>query len=369
MRRLLALASARNLRIGVIAVPWLLAALYLVVFAAERYVSESVIAVRDNGETRPVGFDSIATLFGGTSAGSLDDELMLEAHILSMDMLQQLDAQLGLREAFVAPRTDVVFRLSRSATQEEFLDYYRSRVEVKVDETSGLLTIRTQAFTPELAASLNRAIIEISERFINESGHRLAREQMAFAESELQKARAAVNDARNALLAFQNEHGVLDPVAQAMGNTSLTVELQATLARQEAELRALLGYLDENAHQVQALRAQIAGTRAQLEAEARRAMTAAGGTSLNVLAGEYQELQTTLEFALDAYRLALSGVETARAESTRKLKSLVLVQSPVVPESAEYPRRAYTLVALLMGLGLLYGIARLVVATIEDHHE
>src|SRR5690606_15928190 len=207
------------------------------------------------------------------------------------------------------------------------------------------------------------------ERFINESGHRLAREQMAFAESELQKARAAVNDARNALLAFQNEHGVLDPVAQAMGNTSLTVELQATLARQEAELRALLGYLDENAHQVQALRAQIAGTRAQLEAEARRAMTAAGGTSLNVLAGEYQELQTTLEFALDAYRLALSGVETARAESTRKLKSLVLVQSPVVPEAAEYPRRAYTLVALLMGLGLLYGIARLVVATIEDHHE
>ena len=34
----------------------------------------------------------------------------------------------------------------------------------------------------------------------------------------------------------------------------------------------------------------------------------------------------------------------ARIESTRKLKSLVLVESPALPESAEYPRRVYSLV-------------------------
>ena len=89
---------------------------------------------------------------------------------------------------------------------------------------------------------------------------------------------------------------------------------------------------------------------ALLEAESRRAMTSADGTSLNVLAGEYQELTATLEFALDTYRLALSGVEAARVESTRKLKSLVLAQSPSVPEAPEHPRRAYLLFALLIGL-------------------
>ena len=35
--------SARNLRLGIIVVPWLLAAIYLGVFAADRYVSESVL--------------------------------------------------------------------------------------------------------------------------------------------------------------------------------------------------------------------------------------------------------------------------------------------------------------------------------------
>ena len=43
--------------------------------------------------------------------------------------------------------------------------------------------------------------------------------------------------------------------------------------------------------------------------------------------------------------------------------------SSAVPESPQYPRRIYTLVALLLALGLLYGIARLVVATIEDHQQ
>jgi capsular polysaccharide transport system permease protein len=98
-------------------------------------------------------------------------------------------------------------------------------------------------------------------------------------------------------------------------------------------------------------------------------VTNAEGVSLNVLAGRYQELLAELEFASDAYRGALTALETARIESTRKLKSLVLVESPALPESAAYPRRIYSLTALLMGLTLLYGIGQLIVATIEDHQE
>jgi capsular polysaccharide transport system permease protein len=63
------------------------------------------------------------------------------------------------------------------------------------------------------------------------------------------------------------------------------------------------------------------------------------------------------------------ALETARIESTRKLKSLVLVETPALPETAEYPRRLYTLLTLLMGLILIYGIGRLILATIEDHIE
>jgi len=369
VKLLLAKLNARNLRIGLIAAPWLLTAVYLWVFAANRYVAESVVTVRENSEAPMAGVDAVSALFGASAPASRDDELLLEAHILSMDMLRQLDERLGLRAAFAAPLMDPIFRLSEDARQERFLDYYRSRVEVRVDERSGLMRIRTQGFTPELAAALNGEIIAVSERFINESSHRLAREQMEFAESELKKARHALDHARAELVAFQEKHGVLDPVAQAAANTGVTVELHAGIARQEAELKSMLNYLNEDAPPVRAAKAQLEGTRAQLEVESRRAMSSADGTSLNVLASSFQELFAEVEFAQDSYKLALTAVETARVESTRKLKSLVLVESPAVPESPEYPRRVYTLISLLLALGMLYGIARLVVATIEDHQQ
>lgn len=370
MKSLLDWMSPGNLRLGIIAVPWMLAALYLGVFAADRYASESVVVVRQEGAgvSVPSGIDALSAMFG-TSSASREDQYMLQAHILSIDMLQQVNEQLDLREAYSRPAMDFIFRLDRKASLEEFQDYYRNRVEVLVDGESGLLTIRTQGFTPEIAQAVNQAVVQISERFINESSHRLARDQMAFAESELENARKKLDDVRDRLLAFQEQHGVLDPSAQAAANTGLTAQLQAMQARHEAELKGLQAYLNDDAPQVKALQAQIVGIRQQLQTEHLRGVTNEGGQSLNILAGEYQELLAELEFKMDAYRGALTALETARIESTRKLKSLVLVESPALPESAEYPRRIYTLFALLMGLSLLYGIGRLIVATIEDHQE
>jgi capsular polysaccharide transport system permease protein len=362
--------SPLNLRIAIIAVPWLLTAVYLGVFAADRYVSESVVVVRQEGGgmSMPTGVDALSAMLG-TSSATREDQFMLQAHILSIDMMRQVDEELDLRRAYSSPEIDFVFRLPEDASQEEFLEHYRSRVEVKVDDASGLLTIRTQGFTPQIAQAVNQEVVAISERFINESSHRLARDQMSFAQSELQNVRAQLDEVRSRLLKFQEEHGVLDPMAQAAANTGLTTQLQAIQARQEAELKGLQAYLNDEAPQVKALQAQIAGLRQQRQAESRRGVENAEGVSLNVLAGDYQQLIAEFEFISDAYRGALTALEAARIESTRKLKSLVLVESPALPESAAYPRRLYTLFALLIGLTLLYGIGRLIVATIEDHQE
>lgn len=370
MSKLLQTITPGTARLAVIVVPWLAAALYLFVFAADRYESESIVVVRQEGTAMsvPTGVDAISAMFGSSTA-SREDQLMLEAHILSMDMLKQIDAKLDLRQAYSAPKVDFIFGLPADAPQERFLEYYRSRVNVLVDQSSGILTIRTQAFSPEIAQAINKELVAISEQFINESSHRLARDQMAFAESELRNARARLDEARTRILQFQEEYGILDPTAQAAANTGLTAELQAMLARHEAELKGLQAYLNDDAPQINALQAQIAGIRQQLQDERLSSVKNADGKSLNMIAGEYQELLADLEFKSDAYKAALTGLETARIESTRKLKSLVLVESPALPESAAYPRRLYTMIALLMGLVVLYGIVRLIIATIEDHME
>ena len=73
--------------------------------------------------------------------------------------------------------------------------------------------------------------------------------------------------------------------------------------------------------------------------------------------------------ALDAYKLALSAVEAARIESTRKLKNLVVIEPPSKPEKAEYPRRLYSLLTLLLGTLLILAVVRLVLATVQEHQD
>jgi capsular polysaccharide transport system permease protein len=364
LKQILSWLNPKNLRISTIIVPWLVGALYLYAFAADRFISESVLAVRSNTET-PTIISGLSAIFPTAGNSMRSDSLTLRSYIHSSDMLEVVDKRLDLRTAYSAPRSDFWFRLDKSANREELMKYYRDRVDVQYDDDSGLLTIRTEAFDPQYSARLNSLLIELSERFINETSHRIARAQMDFSQSEQVRAQEALEKAKQSVQAFQNQNGMLDPLAQAQANTGVTVELQATLARQEAELKGLLGYLSSNAPQVNALRLQIAGTRAQLEAEKKRGT--ASGAKLNVLAGEFEALAARLQFAEDAYKVATAAFENARIESVRKLKTLVAVQTPGVPQKAEQPRRAYSLIALFLGLSLLYGIVRLVVATIEDH--
>ncbi|MFO1207542.1 MAG: capsular biosynthesis protein, partial [Burkholderiales bacterium] len=90
---------------------------------------------------------------------------------------------------------------------------------------------------------------------------------------------------------------------------------------------------------------------------------------LNELALEFKALELQAEIALDAYKAALAAVEASRIEASRKLKALVVIEPPTLPERADYPRRWYNFVTLLVGCLLLLAVVRLVISTIQEHQD
>lgn len=357
-----------RLKIAVILVPFTLALIYYVFLAANRYVSESIITVRRANQDA-VNIPGAALLLAGVNPPAREDTLYLREYIHSLALLKRLDARFKLRAHFESEKLDPFYRLYPSASQEWFLAYYRSRVEVLFDDVSSLLTVRVQGFDPGLAQALNQAILEESEGFVNAFSQRMAREQMAFAEEELKRASQRLQAAKSEVLAFQAKNRQLDPTVQAQASAALVAELQATLARQEAELRNLRSFLNEDSFQVQAVRNQIDAVRKQLDEERRRATSGGEDAGLTDQASHFRDLTLQAGFAEDAYKSALSAVENARIDATRKLKSLVVVEPPARPETAAHPRRLYNLVTLLVVCCLLYGVSRLVVATIQDHQD
>lgn len=361
--------TPKRLKLLLIAVPVLLALLYFGLVAADRYVSESTVAVQQAGNDA-MAIPGAAMLLAGLNPPAREDTLYLRQYIHSLGLLQQLDSKLKIREHYESERLDLLSRLWAGTSQERFLAYYRKRVDVILDELSSTLTVRVQGFEPDFAQRLNRAILKESERFVNELSHDLAREKLRFAEAELTRAGDYLQQAKSEVIAFQMKNKLLDPTVQAQASGMLVAEMQASITKAEAELRQLRTFLNDDAYQVRALRSQIEATRAQLETERTRA-TGSGKRSdrLGSLAIEFQGLQTKAEFALDAYKLALAAVENARIEGTRKLKSLAVIEPPTLPQTAEYPRRIYNLLTILVGSLLLYGVARLVMATIREHQD
>ncbi|UUX94122.1 hypothetical protein [Aquabacterium sp. J223] len=242
-------------------------------------------------------------------------------------------------------------------------------MELLFDDLSSLLTVRVQGFDPTMAQALNAAILEECETFVNAFSQKVAREQMAFAEGELARATERVRGSQSALLAFQARYAQLDPLAQAQNANRIEGELQSQVTRLETELRTLKSYLHDDAHPVRAARQQLDALRRQLSVEQLRVTGAGDDRRVSRLAVQFQELTLQARIAEDAYKLALSAVETARVEAGRKLKSLAIVEPPARPEIALYPRRLYTLATLAVVCVLLYGALRLLLATIREHRD
>lgn len=357
-----------RLAIALVAVPMLLATIYYTVIASDRYVSESIVSVK-SASVSSSPYTGMVGSPTGVGLAAWEDTMYLLDYVHSDALLRELDSKLKLRAHFEAPRADLLYRMMPGISQERFRDYYQDRVELVFNDTNGLLTIRTQAFDAEMAQKINRAILESSERFVNDFSHRVAREQMQFSQEEAAAAAARLQQAKTKVVDFQTTNKILDPVAQQTAANALTAELQATTSRLEADLKNKLAYMQPDAPAVVALRDQLAAYKSQLENEKLRTTSLQSSDRLGPLNAEYYNLQLQASFAEDAYRSANSALDAARIEAARKLKSLVIVQPSSPPDSAEYPRRIYNLLTILVLCCVAYAITRLIVTAIQEHQD
>jgi len=347
----------------IVVLPLLIITFYYCFIASDKYVSEAKVTIKQT--TQPTTTFNFSFL-GISSPASREDAVYLQEYILSYDMLDYLDKKLNLKKIYQSKDIDFISRLPSDVSHEEFLKYYRKHiVKVSYDDIYSILTIKVYAFKPEDAKMIAEAILEQCERYINGVSHKIAKEQMNFIEQELVSSYQKMQNAKNTLLNFQNTYKVLDPTQEAQASTALVAQLEVQLAQQEAQLRNLLTYLSEDSFQVQALKNQIEALKEQIEKE--KSKMIGGDTKLNKLLAQYLELKFNVDFAADVYKATLSAFETTRVEASRKLKNLVVISSPNLPDEALYPKRAYNITLATFLLLLLYGITKLIIGIIKEH--
>jgi len=339
---------------------------YQLIWACDRYISEANVVLESPQLAAPeLNFKSL--LSGGGSNNS--DMLLLRDYLLSVDMMKQVDQQLGFRKHYSAPEVDFWSALSGpDVATEELHQYYLKHVRVELDDYAGVLRVKVSAFSPEMAHAMATLLLSAGEKHMNQMGQRLAEEQVRFLERQVDTLAAKFDQARQALIEYQNENGLISPTGTVESINAVVASLEAQLANLRAKRTALLSYQSPRSADVRRVEAEIDALINQISQERSRTAQQAGG-ALNVLSSEYQTLELSVQFAQESYSGALAALENTRIEAARKLKQVSVLQNPTLPQYPLEPRRVYnlvvfTIIALFLGL-----IVQMLVLIIRDHRD
>lgn len=342
-----------------------IAVVYFGLIASDRYVSRAQLVIKQADQIKMLP-DALSML--GLGGSNHEDVLLTQDYLQSPDLLAKLDKELGLKAHYQSHKVDFFSRLSSNVSQEEFIEYYRNHLTLRLDDTSGVLTIEFQAFDPAYGQRVVSLMLKESEGFINRLGHQVALEQLAFVEKEVNRAYQRVQDEKAKVLEFQNTHNLISPESTSTARLGVVSQIEGQLAQQQAQLKQLQSYMRETAPAVISVQARVDALTQQLAQEKAR-LTGTDKDAMNEVTAQYMDVQTQATLAADLYKSGLISLEQARVEAYRKLKHLLVVSQPTLAQDAEYPRRIYNLATIGVLLCLLYGLIVMGLATLREHQD
>lgn len=350
-----------------VVLPVLLSAVYYFAIASDQYVSESRFAVKAPNQRGPQTA-SIANLIQttGLSAGQEQSNQVID-YVRSRSALEVLVKSLGIRKFYGDPGIDALSRFPRSWEDNSFenlFDYYGGKVEISRDADTGLIVLRTIAFTPKAAAAINETLLRQSEALVNRLNENARTTAIQEATSRVAEAEQRVGAARQAIAAYRNQASVVDPLQEATGVAEIANRLITERASLEAQLSTLRSVTPDHPS-IPALREQITSLTREIDRQTARLV--GGRDTISGKLPSYDALLLEQELSSELLVLAQTTLEGARTEALKQQFYLERVVNPNTPDEPEYPK-ALRIVLTIFGFALsLYFIIWMFVVGILEH--
>ena len=361
-----ALARTDRLFLLIVVLPTALATLYFGFLASDVYVLESQFVVRSPDKPATTGLGMLLKSTGFSNSG--DEVYAAQDYVRSRDALRALNGNKAVARAYGNERISIFDRfnpLGISGTFEDLYHFYQGKVGVEYDTTSSIATLSVRAYSADDAYRFNRQLLELAEGLINRLNTRGRNDVVQFAAQEVQDAQIAARNAAVALAAFRNTHGVVDPEAQAKAQLEMISKLQDELIGARVQLQQLRAMAPENP-QVPLLTTRISGLQHQIDEQ--MGSVAGSRRSLSQTAVQYERLELQRQYSDRRLAAAMNSLQDAEDEARRKQAYVERIAQPSLPDEPAEPRRLRGIFATFV-LGLIaWGILRLLLAGVREHH-
>ncbi|HEV7229253.1 chain-length determining protein [Brevundimonas sp.] len=351
----------------VVALPTLAAAVYFLLIASPRYVSEARFIVRAG--TRPPPTSVGLALQGAGLASAQTDAFAVHDWMRSRDAVVELRDAGRLEAVLGAPGADPVSRwprLGEGRTVEGLHRAYRRFVTVGYDSTTGISVLRVEAYRSEDARRLAENLLQGGERLVNRLNVRAAADAVTEAARAVDEAEARLAMASSRLTGFRNRQRFIDPQGAAEAGGQVIVALTTQLATLRAD-RAQLAAEAPQSPQLPSLDGRIRALERQISAE--RARIAGAADSLAPQVSAYEDLVLERQFADRQLAEATSALIEARQEARRQSLYLERVAGPLAADEATRPRRWRSILIVLFSTLLIWGVGRLLILGLREHRQ
>lgn len=343
---------------------------YLYEVAHDQYATTFGFAVRTEDLSPAQSLLGGLASLSGTSSSDTD---ILYEFIQNRAMVEALDDRLDLVALFSAPKNDPVFAFDPAGSLEDLVDYWNRMIHVTLGNSSGLIEVRVNAFSPEAAHQIAEAIVTESSTMINDLSMTARNDATRYARLDLEVAVERLRSAREALTTFRSETRIVDPRADIQGQMGLLNSLQQQLADAVIEMNLLKESSRSSDPRVEQSQRRIAVIESLIEDERQkfglgRLATGSDARDYSTLVGEFERLSVDLEYAEKAYLGAQAMVDTAAAEAQRQTRYLTTYAKPSLPQSAQYPKRLTLSAWTASFLLLIWACCLLIYYSLRDRH-
>lgn len=340
--------------------PALAGAIYYGLIASDRYVTEARFAIRPAiGSAEKATPDSVGTNAGVPQQMIAQDTLITYSYILSRPMVETIQKQLPVREWFGRDSIDFLSRFDADKPIEKFIKYWKQRVEVDVESSSGIMSLWVEAFDPDESLAISKAVLKEAERMVNELSMTARNDALAESNRELKLADERLRKVSLAVRDLRNREGVLDAQKSNEANLKVISELRANRinlavqlaigqrdlgpeSRRIMDLKQQIRDIDENI-------ARIEKTSATQDPEQKRVLSEA--------LTRFEALENERKNATKYYELVLAAHERARIVAARQIEFFSPIVQPVRAESSTQPRRLLMTSLIAAGAALLFATA------------
>lgn len=362
--RLKAWASARRWLIAVVWVPTLLAAVYFLLIAADRYETETRFVVRSPSSAAASQLSSLVQ--GSSIMRSSDDAYIVHAYLKSRDVVRKLAEAADLRARLQRPEADLLWTYPGllPASEERLWRHFQSLMNIDYDQTTGITTLKVQAFRAADARDIAQAMLDDAEKLINAMSDRAQQSSLDAAKAEAEMSRERARVALERISDFRRRHALLDPSRASVQATETITRLAVEVANLNAELTELRKSSPDSP-QANAVRQRIAALEEQIKKE--RSALAGNDNSLAPLIAEFERLMLEREFAHTSFTSAQTSYNIARLDAERQRLFLDRISAPTLVDYPKYPYRIFGILMAFIVAWTIYKLAGVFVVDAKGH--